>query len=204
MLPRSAASRNAEASLDTQFDNDRSGLCFPSYERIAEAAGCARSTVAEALKALEDAGILSWVQRIKRVRERCSDLLGANGWRWRVLRTSNAYNFRDPGAPDPSKSEKPTGTPNQDFFSSIRGDTPGIIVAERVVATGLRDVWSRIARMAEDVDEPGCQIRVTEEAGGIAILIGVTAARCLSQHAAPRLRTPTIVDAPSKRAPALV
>ena len=24
----------AEASLDTQFDNDRSGLCFPSYERI--------------------------------------------------------------------------------------------------------------------------------------------------------------------------
>ena len=71
MLPRSAASRNAEASLDTQFDNDRSGLCFPSYERIAEAAGCARSTVAEALHALEDAGVLSWVNRIKRVRVRC-------------------------------------------------------------------------------------------------------------------------------------
>ena len=87
-------------------------------------------------------------------------------------------------------------------FEVLRGDE--IIVAERVVTTGLRDVWSRIARMAEDVDEPGCQIRVTEEAGGIAILIGVTAARCLSQHAAPRLRTPTIVDAPSKRAPALV
>ena len=38
------------------FHNAKSGLCFPSYERIAEAAGCARSTVAEALKALEDAG----------------------------------------------------------------------------------------------------------------------------------------------------
>ncbi len=101
------------------FHNARSGLCFPSYEKIAEAAGCARSTVAEALKALEDAGILSWVQRIKRVRERCSDLLGDNGWRWRVLRTSNAYSFRDPGAPDSSKSENPTGTRNQVFFSSM-------------------------------------------------------------------------------------
>jgi hypothetical protein len=72
------------------------GLCFPSYKRIAEAAHCARSTVAEAIKALEDAGVLSWVQRIKRVRERCGDLLGDNGWRWRVLRTSNAYAFTDP------------------------------------------------------------------------------------------------------------
>ena len=67
------------------FHNAKSGLCFPSYERIAEAAGCARSTVAEALKALEEAGVLSWVQRIKRVREPCPDLLGDNGWRWRVL-----------------------------------------------------------------------------------------------------------------------
>ena len=36
------------------FHNTKSGLCFPSYERIAEAAGCARSTVAD--RALEDAG----------------------------------------------------------------------------------------------------------------------------------------------------
>jgi hypothetical protein len=54
------------------------------------------------------------------VRERCSDLLGGDGWRWRVLRTSNAYAFHDPGAaerPDfrleSSKSEKPAGTPIQ-------------------------------------------------------------------------------------------
>jgi AraC-like DNA-binding protein len=102
------------------FHNAKSGLCFPSYERIAEAAHCARSTVAEALKALEDSGVLSWVQRIKRVREACPDLLGDNGWRWRVQRTSNAYNFRDPGSPESSKSEKPTGTPNQDFSSPIK------------------------------------------------------------------------------------
>jgi Helix-turn-helix domain len=105
------------------FHNAKSGLCFPSYERIAEAAGCARSTVAEAVKALEDAGVLSWVQRIKRVREACPDLLGDNGWRWRVLRTSNSYALNDPSPTgdrqNPSKSEKPTGTPNQVFFSSL-------------------------------------------------------------------------------------
>ena len=81
------------------FHNARSGVCFPSNEKIAEvaeAAGCARSIVAEAIKALEDAGVLTWVQRVKRVRERCADLLGDNGWRWRVLRTSNAYAFTDP------------------------------------------------------------------------------------------------------------
>jgi hypothetical protein len=106
------------------FHNARSGLCFPSYEAIAEAAHCARSTVAEAIKALEDAGVLTWVQRVKRVRERCSDLLGDQGWRWRVLRTSNAYCFHDPGAadrnrPESSKSDFPTGTPNQESLSVL-------------------------------------------------------------------------------------
>jgi hypothetical protein len=96
--------RLPDAGQEAQSAKD---IFRPSSERIAEAASCARSTVAEAIAALEDAGILSWVQRIKRVRERCSDLLGANVWRWRVLRTSNAYNFRDPGTSDPSKSEKP-------------------------------------------------------------------------------------------------
>jgi hypothetical protein len=105
------------------FHNASSGLCFPSYEKIAEAASCARSTVAEAIKALEDAGVLSWVNRIKRVREAAPDLFDGHGWRWRVIRTSNAYNFRDPktadGAAVPSKSEKPTGTANQAFFFSL-------------------------------------------------------------------------------------
>ena len=61
------------------FHNARSGLCFPSYEKIAERAGCARSTVAEAIKALEDAGLLSWVNRLKRVRERCKTCSGTRG-----------------------------------------------------------------------------------------------------------------------------
>jgi hypothetical protein len=95
------------------FHNSRSGACFPSYAAIAARAECARSTVAEALKVLEWAGVLTWQHRIARVRERCR--FGHQGWRWRVVRTSNAYAFRDPGAVAchaaedrrfPSKSEK--------------------------------------------------------------------------------------------------
>jgi hypothetical protein len=98
------------------FHNARSGLCFPSYESIAKRAACARSTVAEAIKALEAAGVLSWVNRIVRVRERCADAPG--GTRVRVIRTSNSYTFRDPKGPESkailSKSEKPSRTEGQE------------------------------------------------------------------------------------------
>ena len=92
------------------FHNARSGGCFPSYETIAGKAGCARSTVAEAIKALEFAGVLTWQNRIVRIRERCRDLFGRVGWRWRVVRTSNAYVLIDPA----SKSDQRTGTPDQE------------------------------------------------------------------------------------------
>ena len=127
------------------FHNAKSGLCFPSYETIAEAAHCARSTVAEAIRALEEAGVLTWVQRIKRVREACPDLLGDNGWRWRVLRTSNSYAFTDPSPaadrPNSSKSEKPTGTPNQDFFSSFRAAFGGERTGRSGRKGALRGGW---------------------------------------------------------------
>ena len=106
-----------------KFHNSRSGCCFPSYERIAGKAECARSTVAEALKALEFAGVLSWQNRITRVREQGADLFGRNVWRWRVTRTSNAYVFRDPQAvcsgQFPSKSENRTGTQDQDVLDPV-------------------------------------------------------------------------------------
>jgi hypothetical protein len=100
------------------FHNSRTGCCFPSYEAIAEKAECTRSTVAEALKVLEWAGVLTWQHRIARIRERCRDLFGHQGWRWRVIRTSNAYVFRDPRVAEnrrlSSKSENPTGTLDQE------------------------------------------------------------------------------------------
>ena len=113
------------------FHNARSGLCFPSLEKIAERAGCARSTATEAIAALEAVGVLSWVNRIVRIRERCEDLFGKLGTRWRVIRTSNAYQFRDPQPakrPDSSdfssKSEFPSGTSNQESFLSYGDPLP--------------------------------------------------------------------------------
>jgi hypothetical protein len=51
----------------------KDGLCFPSYETIAERARCCRDTVYEAIIALEATGIFSWVNRIDRVAERGKD-----------------------------------------------------------------------------------------------------------------------------------
>ena len=83
----------------------------------------ARSTVAEALKTLEWAGVLTWQHRITRIRERCTDLFGRSSWRWRVIRTSNAYTFRDPKCAHrrqlPSKSENQAGTQDQESLDPV-------------------------------------------------------------------------------------
>ena len=128
-LPRQHKGPITRAFLDVLqallwgFHNSRSGCCFPSYEAIAAKADCARSTVAEAIKALEWAGVLTWQNRITRIRERCTDLFGRHGWRWRVIRTSNAYQLNDPkvavSSGFSSKSENPTGTLNQQLNPSV-------------------------------------------------------------------------------------
>jgi hypothetical protein len=80
--------------------------------------------LAEALKVLEWAGVLTWQHRITRIRERCQDLFGRDGWRWRVIRTSNAYVFHDTkpqlAGVSASKSENPTGTQDQDYLDPVQ------------------------------------------------------------------------------------
>jgi hypothetical protein len=111
------------------FHNSRDGRCFPSYEAIAAKALCARSTVAEALKVLELACVLTWQHRIARIQVRERDLFGRWASRWRVIRTSNAYVFRDPlarpaGVPA-SQSENRIGTQNQELtFTSVPALAP--------------------------------------------------------------------------------
>ena len=109
------------------FHNAASGRCFPSYERIAEAAGCARSTVYEAISALEAAGLMTWVHRLKRVREPAPGLPGVGASRVCVVRTSNGYRFNDPTPGNSKKSELPSGTANQRFiplFASLAAAEP--------------------------------------------------------------------------------
>jgi hypothetical protein len=104
------------------FHNAASGKCFPSYEALATKADCSRATVYTAINALERAGLLTWVNRIKRVCEWGVDLFGRAKNCWRVERTSNAYVLIDPQPkqPHPTKSKFETGTANQDLIPSVR------------------------------------------------------------------------------------
>jgi hypothetical protein len=69
------------------------------------------------------------VHRIARIQVRERDLFGHWASRWRVIRTSNAYVFRDPqprpeGVPA-SKSENRGGTLNQDVSKPLLGRVDG-------------------------------------------------------------------------------
>lgn len=124
-----------------RFHNAKSGLCFPSYDTIAKAAGCARSTAAAALKALEAAGVLTWVNRLVRRR----DPLGG---RARVMRTSNGYQFEDPKGADSSKSDRRTRTESQASSPSLTPPAlPEIDMATDLGAALLRYREARDRRM---------------------------------------------------------
>lgn len=116
--PITPAFQRVLSAMLWKFHNGRTGYCFPSYETIAAAARCCRDTVYEAIKALEAADILTWVNRFDKIRTECRDFLGRVFTRWQVIRTSNAYCFRDPlpcaTGCDPYKAENPPGTLNQE------------------------------------------------------------------------------------------
>jgi hypothetical protein len=121
------------------FHNVGDGRTFPSYLRLASAAHCAASTVAAAVKRLEQAHLLTWDNRLARIRERVAGLLGpGSGWRWRVIRVSNAYRF-------PSDSENRGGTTNQDFFplfsTFATTETKGLSEGVRGTKWGQGKFW---------------------------------------------------------------
>lgn len=95
------------------FHNSKTGRCFPSYERIAAIAGCARSTVALAIKSLEEVRLLTWHNRIVRLR-----IAGVV----QLVRTSNAYQFPSLVQMPTPKSDVRPGTPVKS--PSIEGSGP--------------------------------------------------------------------------------
>jgi hypothetical protein len=154
--PLTRACLDVLRALLWDFHNSRDGRCFPSHDAIAAKAACCRRTVAEALRVLEWAGILSWQHRIARVRERCRDLWGHEGWRWRVVRTSNAYVFCDPGTVAchpagnrafPSKCRNSPGTINQ-------VPKPSALDPDSALARALASLGALIS--AKDAYERGC------------------------------------------------
>ena len=104
------------------FHNGISGRCFPSYERIADRARVHRSTVARAIIALEQQGVLTWENRLERQRVAIEGLFGLQ-WVTVPRRTSNAYCFYDyrrdvfgrpVDLPSSPKSQNSTGTISQE------------------------------------------------------------------------------------------
>jgi hypothetical protein len=114
------------------FHNNETGRCFPSYETIAARARCNRDTVYEAIKVFEQADILTWVNRITRIKVQELDLFGHKVARWQTIRTSNAYIFRDPLPCAPHrevyKSENPTGPLKPDL--SLKREHPNIVILD--------------------------------------------------------------------------
>jgi hypothetical protein len=109
-----------------EFHNARTGQCNPSYQRIAEKARCARSTAQAAMLALEQAGLLTWVNRIERRSAYAAASHSGGGRIVRVFRTSNAYRFADPlsrAVCHGSSTDFRSGTTNQDSFLGARGAT---------------------------------------------------------------------------------
>ncbi len=100
------------------FCNITTGRCDPAYSTLARASGCARSTVAVALRRLEDAGLLERVRR----------QLGR-------VRYSNAYRFKAAEIP---KSEFPPQTTTNKKPNSQRELSTG------PAATGLTAAWRRL------------------------------------------------------------
>jgi hypothetical protein len=134
---------------------DGGGRCFPSYEKIAAVARCARSSVAVALRALEEAGLLTWVNRIARIRRRERDLFGRLVNVWQVIRISNGYSFGDPLDREPGrkayKSDYPMRPQNRDFKKEPEGSAhlvgaPITAAGETSEALMLRSGWFRGGR----------------------------------------------------------
>jgi hypothetical protein len=109
-------------ALLRRFYSHRDGTCFPSYDAIAEAAGCCRATVAAKLRVLEQLGIIetirrkviaSFTSRVHRVR---FDV---------AVQTSNAYRFNLPIADRPQHGdlELPLLKPKVQAESKDQGET---------------------------------------------------------------------------------
>jgi len=103
--------------------NSATGLCFPSKKRISILAKCSIDTVNEAIKSLEQAGIMTWSHGIRRVDFGYVDDFGQKLRGTTVLRTSNRYCFFDRIGAKPMVTENPPGKPLKIISNGIFAPT---------------------------------------------------------------------------------
>jgi hypothetical protein len=70
---------------------------------------------------------------------------GSNGWRWRVVRTSNAYEFNELR----SESEKPRGTTTPEIIPSLETAAAAEKGLNERLAASFEQLWTRMQRKAE-------------------------------------------------------
>jgi hypothetical protein len=67
------------------------------------------------------------------------------------------------------------GMKHYDF--AVLKDDDTIAVMKSIALPDLKAAWSHVTELARTIDEPGCRIRVTNRAGDVEILAGVSIAR---------------------------
>ena len=145
-------------ALLKRFYSYLTGECFPSYDQIAEAAGCSRSTVAAKLRILEQLGIIQTIRRkvVASVTSRVHRV------RFDVaVQTSNSYVFNlpitdrsqheDPALPllQPRKADAaPSISATKEAESKIRAETSKVLQPVlKVALIGFRGdggSWRRV------------------------------------------------------------
>lgn len=163
-----AKGRDVLRVLLIRFYNRKTGECFPSYEAIAAAAGCARSTVALALKRLQAAGILEIIRRKVVMRFR---MPGERATFDAAVQDSNSYLFNfsfldrsrhgDLGLPllrPIAESDNRTETRNQDSKSHENGAagvadrvSPRAISAARETAE-LKGLYEALLKLGTSIE----------------------------------------------------
>jgi hypothetical protein len=62
-------------------------------------------------------------------------------------------------------------------FAVLKGDET-ITAIKSIALPDLKAAWSHVTEIAKTINEPGSRIRVTNPAGDVEILAGVSIARC--------------------------
>lgn len=65
----------------------------------------------------------------------------------------------------------------QHYDFAVLKDDETITVRKSIALPDLKAAWSQVTELARTIDEPGCRIRVTNAAGDVEILAGVSIAR---------------------------
>ena len=104
--------------------------------------------------------MLTWVNRITHIRTQELDLFGQMATRWRIVRISNAYVFRDPlpchkpqdshtEQPGSSKSENPLGTLNPEISRSTGSIPASPLAPDNPLTLALARLGNAMAAKAE-------------------------------------------------------